>query len=540
MELIKLVFIEQAGTDAPLIRPIDHSLKSHHIDLFAEATEGGTRLTSSRLAKVASPLIGPSSRRKHKSFIDNGWDQKRIMFGMVVATLDRSGGKTYEYIVGYTDHAELSKISNRTVRFDRNMKMYFNQITRVHMTLSNFREDGRNKQVWQPRIQQHDQILRRSGLTGQAGARAGKGDDRPVTLRPTDIFRRGGSESSFGAHIRQNNSDVVNLSGAFSTALRASNLSNNSPTNFMQRSLNAYVAASGAPSSAYLGDDDREETIASALDKVQENQIEQDPFIESIKRDSNILASGYITFGELMDMNPDFNEDEQLGFKPYKSSREDFNQLNSWNEDTNECIAATIIANTLPGIMINSMYSEVKSLRITNLARQGEYKVLTGPIAPFVEGLSVKANFAYFEDQCEHVLLEEVSKGGMFDIEATIDANIDTEIRIRIQLDGGREQSFRFPAFASGCCAMTMDNSLRSVDQLAKGIIDLSAGLANVRSGQNKSHVDEPRIILGGEARRQEGRGDDRRRDDRDTRRDDRDDRDRGGRGRPSDKPKSW
>lgn len=538
MELLKMTFIEQAGfDDAPVIRPYDTSLKTEHINLFAQATEDGTRLNTSRLAKVASPLLGPSSRRKLTSYIDGGWSERRIMFGMVVSALDRDGGKTYYYIVGYTDHSESSLISNKKVKFDRNMKMFFNQITKVHLTESIFRDGGENKRRWVPRIQQHDQILRRTGLTGdQRGARQARGDDRPVTLRPTDIFRRGGSESSFGAQLRSSTSDVTNLTGAFSTALKASNITNNSSTNFMARSLNAYVASAAKPSTAYLEDEERDETIAGALDKVTENTIEQDAYIREMKRDCNILTSGYVTFGELMDMNKDFDEDKNLGYKPYKSSRDDFHSSASWNEDTNECLAATMIANTLPGILINSMYSEVTTLVLNNRARQGEHRVLCGKIAPFVQGLSIKANWNYFEDQCENVLLEEISKGGMFDVEASIDANIDTEIRIKIRIDGGRERSFKFPSFASGVAAPTMDSSLRSVDKLAKGIIDLSVGLANVRDNKHQNHVDEPKIVLSGDRSGGIGRERESRASRDSDRRDDRRDSDRGGNDRRRDR----
>jgi hypothetical protein len=496
MELVKLIFVETEGSDTPVIRPYETTLKKDDLDLFAKATDDGSNLSTIRLAKVVAPLLGPSNRRQHKSHIANGWDETRIMFGMVVKVMNRDNASTYEYIVGYTDKSDHARRGDNA-KFDAGMKMYFNNITRVHMQESRHRDSN----IWVPKIQAHDQILLRSSLTGSDRGTT-RGGDRPVTLRPTDLFKRGGADAAFGSFMRDNDSNVNNTVGSFSSAIRASNVVNNSQTAYAARNLNAWMQASNSPNDAYVGDGNDEDTIQATSDRLAENSLELDPYLERIKRDTNILREGCITFGELMDMNADFDEDRQLMFVPLdKRKRGGFINNSAWGEDTNEAIAATIIANSLPGILINSMYSSVSGLVLNSRARFGEYKVVCSEPTPFAPGMSVKANWPYFESQIEHVLMEEVGCGGAFEFEAYIDANIDQFIKIRIRMDGGEEASFNFPAYASSLLAPTQDKDFKSLDRMSKGVIDLASGLSNMRMSRAGVGAREDGLHTGSESR---------------------------------------
>lgn len=506
MRLIKLTMIETPGMDGQVIRPYTTKLKKEHTDLFAKVTDQGRRISADRLSKVTPNIFGPSTRHKHQSHIDGGWGEKRIMFAMVVEMASRTRSKTFNYIVGYTDHSDATT-TGRKVKFDPNMRLYFNTVTQIHMIQSEWRGD----QIWQPRMQRHDQILNRSGLLGN-NRNTGRGDNRPVTSRPQDLFRRGSSEKSFGSFLNDDG-NTTNLSGVFSTQLRASNRQNNSPTSILTRSLKALAGSTSNPNDAYVGDGDDDETLENALDKVEETLLPDDPLMDILKKQSNIMQSGYITFGELMDFNKDFDEDRHLGFKPYKSRRDDFGTNADFNEDTNETIAASIIANSLPTILIGSMYSKVDNLVLRSNPRPGDPVVESAFPSPYVDGMDIDASWNYFEDQITHVMMNEVSNGGIFDVIATIDANIDEYINISIRIDGGEEARYSFPTFADGLMAPTMDNSLKSLGLLSKGVIDLAGGLADARLSASPNHSNKSDILLSSDLR--DGRKPDDRRDNR-------------------------
>lgn len=497
MELIKLTFVEHEGLLDQAIRPYDIDMKGSAVDLFSRATEDGYKISAKRMANVASPLMGPSARRKFDSHIDNGWGTKRIMFAMVVRTASRSMSQEYHYIVGYSDESRHTT-RGTTVKFDPGMRLYFNNITRISLMES----VSRDSRVYQPKVQAHDQILNRSAVIGFGNRRSGRDNGRVVKLRPTDLFTFAGGESAFGAYLNAADSPIKNLCGAFSTQLCASSRTNNSSTNFMHRSLDSFVKSSADPSSAYIDDNHDHETIQRTIDSVQENNLENDPYMEEIRRDTNILQTGYITYGELMDMNPDFDEDRNLPFRPVgnRSRSQIRDNIVSFKSDETESIAALMIAQALPGILINSMYSSVKDMVISTYARTGESKLKSAFPAPFVDGMSIRANWPYFEDQIENILIPEVSKGGMFDFEARIDANIDQEIRIWITMDGGEEAYFVFPAFCDSLLAPTLGNNVESFELLSKGVVDLAGGLSKRRMRQSPTNVPTPVILTGTDA----------------------------------------
>lgn len=502
MKLLKLTMVESPGTVDNYIRPFEINYKRSFIDDVSNATDGGLRLTPHRLAGVAGGILTPTAAGVRAANIPNGWGSGRIMFAMVVELATREITRDYEYIVGFTDHPEYSDTGNGRISFDSNMRMYFNSITRVHLTESTLHAGGGRS--WVPKINSHDQVLNRSALIGE-GRRRGADNSRPATTRPCDLFRRADSVNSFGGHMDEfsnNGGNSINLTGSFSSALRSSTRLNNSATMNLSRSLKAYSAANSDPHTAYLGDQDEGEVIRGATDAVEENVVNMDPVISMMKEQSNILSSGYITFGELMEMNPDFDEDRDLPFHSLKSRRKlrgfrGEETVSDWNGSDPETIAATIIAQSLPGIMINSMYSKVENLILDSHARPGESKVNCGLISPFMDGVDIRSNWTYFEDQCEFVLLRELTKDGLFDVTCTIDANIDQDIYITISLDGGLDQQFRFPAFGDGFVAPVLATDVRQVELLAKSLVSLAGGVSNstIRDHQSTSSK-VPSLIL--------------------------------------------
>lgn len=370
------------------------------------------------------------------------------------------------------------------------MKLFFNSITRVHMAQASYRGGST---IWQPSIKAHDQILNRSAINGTRR----RTDLTPTTARPSDLFNRKGSESAFGSHLRASGSNGNNTTGSFSSQLRASTRENNDPSRYLYRGLTAYAQATAASGQNAYGDEDDDTVMASASDKAPENVLEVDPYLERLKQDTGILESGYITFGELMDLNPEFDEETSLPFIPFENRKNtvDLAGAQSWNADTPECLAATIIAQSLPVVMINAMYSKVDNLIFNTRARMGEPRVLAGRCTPFIPGLEATSTLDYFESSLETVLLRGISHNGLFDIDATINANIDQDIEIWISLDGGDENYFVFPAFADSLLAPVLSDNIQTVDLLADDIVKLAANVHRARDKTTPSHVNENRGI---------------------------------------------
>lgn len=484
MRLIKLSFVETADLPDCYIRPYEANFRKEIGESFSKATEGASRISAESLAKVTHSMIAPSAGRAIQSNIDNGWGASRLMFAMVVEVAARGEDDRYLYIVGSTDQASYTT-RRRKVSFDQEMRLNFNSITRVLMTQSMYRGD----KVYVPKIETHDQVLNRRSIQNNQDAK------RPATARPVDLFRRVSSTARFGGLLDSSGINGRDYTGGFTSPLVASSRVNNSPSHYLSRSLSAWIKKSADPNNNFHGDMDNEDIADDAVALVGENLLEDDPYISAIARDTNILRNGFITYGELMDLNPDYDDNRNTGLLRMSDRRVDRRaDRNCWRAADNETIAAQIIANSLPGIMINSMYSIVKDIVINTRCRMGESPLQSAFPQPFIPGMSIRGNFPYFESKIVDVMLHEITHGGMFDVEAHINANIDTEIEITISIDGGEDRFYVFPVFADAMIAPTLQEDLDSLTHISDSCVRLGRYLSNDRLGKHPNHSDNSLI----------------------------------------------
>jgi len=102
----------------------------------------------------------------------------------------------------------------------------------------------------------------------------------------------------------------------------------------------------------------------------------------------------------------------------------------------------------------------------------------------------------YFEDMIENVLLPMLTKGGLFEINARINVNIDQDIEIWLTIDDGEESFHCYPAFAGALQAPTLSNNLDAVSLLSKSIVDLSAAVANRSYRESPNSARTPAVSL--------------------------------------------
>lgn len=509
MDLIKLAFTQLAPMHDQYITPYSFDMRKHTIDEFAKVTNDGLNISPFRLAKAASGLLVPNTARERRlnAHAPNGWDTDRLAFAMVVAVNNRGRSKTYYYIVGTTD-SDMSSGTDSKIKFDKRMKLYFNSITKVHMNESLHRD----RAVWVPKITGHDQILNRDALKGFDNDRVDFGE-RPVSLRPTDLFRRRTGAQQFAGHFA-GDAKVNNLCGAFTQQLKSSNRDNNSTSLYLSRTLSAYMSSAADPDLAFHQDTGDHDTLNHAHDRVQENDLELDPYIEAMKEQHRILDDGYIRFSELVRMNPDFDFEKIIFGRQKRGSTISLSTQAGWKGTDNETMAARIIARSLPNFMINAMYSEVENLVLDTTVRSGQNQVEVAKVWPFVDGISVRGNWPYFEGACRDILIHEATCGDRYSLTAKIDANIDRLIKIRLRIDGGDEAYFEFPACMDASLAPTLESDNKAFDALAKGVVGLASELSGRRLNAAPSHTDSPSLSLSSDVRQA--------REDRDARRDDR------------------
>ena len=500
--LIKMNFAQSPGISKQFIRSFDVDAKQSRLGHLATVTDSGMDILPEKLAKISSSILSPSTTRQNKleAQIENGWEAPRIMFSMVVQTSSRPNNEQYEYIVGHTDEDSVQLIGGKEAKFSKRMKLYFDSITHINLAGG----QRRSESIWVPSIKSHDLVLNRDTLRGfGTNDLSSVGSNRALSKRPEDIFRRRGSELAHGdgdTFISGNNrsqpreTSTTNTVGTFTTQLKLSDRDNNSPTEFLQKSIGHYVNAAtrtnqdGRGAHYGLRDDasDMVGNLKTTYGRVGENDPSADPYIEELKATTRILNSGFITYGELLEMNPEFVERDQSEYAPYdKRKTYRMSDSSAWRGDDNETIAAYTIASSLPALMIKSMYSKVDGLVINSYGRSAAQRVFPPKISPYVPGLDTKATWPNFEHMVSSVLIEEVSRQA-FEFEAKIDANVDGWIDIWIRVDNGPEAFLSYPAWGANMLTPILDNNTKSLVTMSTMITDAANDLSNNRLSKSR------------------------------------------------------
>lgn len=500
MKILRMSMFETDGAIPMPIRPYEMDMRSKGtlVEDLVEATDFGRSIDNVRMSKIASGLLVPSTKSIHTQ-IPNGWDERRIMFAMALQVNENAYMEDIRYITGYTDHNDISALDG-TVKFANDMRLYFNSIAKIQLSEVAVR-GGRGVQ---PTVKENNLMLLRSSVSMERGT-GGRRHNKPSLMRPYDVFARAGSNTVVNK-LHRNLADSSNINivtGTFGTETALSARNNNNSANYLSRALSGYMGArassnDGSSNSGMMGDDEVNHNSNTSA-RLQESQIQDDVMFDEMARFSEVAQQGYITWGELLRMCPEFDEDRELPYvtwasriksasrkyrdadrnnKDYVSGLADYKSSASFHESTTESLAALMIAQALPEILISAVYSKLDGLVIDTHPALHEPDIYMGMPHPFFDKVPVSYGARYLEDQLRHVVLPNISRNGALHVQAHINANIDQDIEIWIQIDGGPEEYFIYPAWGEHALPPIMTDDVKDVHQLATSIANVADDLA--------------------------------------------------------------
>lgn len=500
MKILRMSMFETDGAIPVPIRPYEMDMRSKGtlVEDLVEATDFGRSIDNVRMSKIASGLLVPSTRSIHTE-IPNGWGERRIMFAMALQVNENAYMEDIRYITGYTDHNDISALDGN-VKFANDMRLYFNSIAKIQLSEVAVR-GGRGVQ---PTVKENNLMLLRSSVSMDRGT-GGRRHNKPSLMRPYDVFARAGSNTVVNK-LHRNLADSSNINivtGTFGTETALSSRRNNNSANYLSQALSGYMGAraashDSASNSGMMGDDEVNHNSNTSA-RLQESQIQDDVMFDEMARFSEIAQQGYITWGELLRMCPEFDEDRELPYvtwdsriksasrkyrdadttnRDYVSGLADYQSSASFTESTTESLAALMIAQALPEILINAVYSKLDGLVIDTHPALHEPDIYMGLPHPFFDKVPVSYGARYLEDQLRHVVLPNISRNGAVHVQAHINANIDQDIEIWIQIDGGPEEYFIYPAWGEHALPPIMTDDVKDVHQLATSIANVADDLA--------------------------------------------------------------
>lgn len=520
MNILKMVMFETGGAVDTPAKPYELDLRegvAGILDELDELTMGGTNITSAALSRLASGVLVPSSVARSTN-IDGGWGERRIMFAMVVEVHSAVDGNYSDvrYITGYTDRSDFAVSTRNNVSFPSDMRLYFNSITRISLN----QVASRGGRVIRPTIRDNNLVLRKDSIVKDRSTdRAGFGN-KPSLLRPTDVLKRAGSNNYLSDMMGSISGGVSkNTVGKFNLPTQLSKRKNNNSAEHMTTTLKSYMYARAhgeddGSKSGFMSEQEQDldpDYLSAAANTVSaaEDTMGSDVLFDEIRRFSNILDSGYIEWGELKRMAPDFDENRDLPFTPWNSRLKsanrnrssgddghynrgiaDYQSSGSFYDNSVEATAALMIAQATPEILVNSMYSSVKGLVLNSHPQRGEPAVHMTMAMPFMDGIPVKYGFNYLTGQYSNVILPNVSKNGLLHIEAMVNAHVDNDIEVWVSVDGGPEEYFVYPVWGESIITPVVTDNEGDLESISSGISGLMEDFALKVEHKNPRNIE--------------------------------------------------
>lgn len=473
MQLIDLVFRERPGYQDMYLRPFSANATPELINRLAEDTRGGDDLTPASLSRTAGQIIRPASNIGETAIIASGWSEPRLMFlATVMMRKTQSTVVTLE-ISGYTDYMGVHR-GIRGVSIDPELRLYFNSVTEI--ARHKFDRPGSGT-GWMSRINNSNHFI-----TSQVLPDFSLGNSGTQIMRPEDVFHVAPQsllQDSFSQRVAKETNYQDMRTTLTSRQPRFSNRMNDSSTRYLHRSISALATANEGHDYSPVHDLDRDvpSIMMDARAQVREHTVSSNPFFSELSRDTRILDQGFVTFGELAELNPDFNfDDVKIYFMDPKLARA-MENTSGWRGGDNTTIAATQIARALPTYMTLHQISYIE-FDADNLGGMDETVILIPQCLPIIgERISMQA-LDRFEQRLKTELFVDMLPWEDCAFSLQVRASLGADIEIKLQITGEDPGDFIFPVFCDSLVAPVLTDRRDDVEAMGSTIADIVDSLA--------------------------------------------------------------
>lgn len=476
MKVTRLILREMGEYNDMPIRSFVTDYTPRRADELAEVTRGGQDINAGLLAGIAGRVIRPASRVEGTAAIVSGWGERRFLFIMTVELRKSDNSYMEEVLTGFTDHIGASVMDSRSVKLDREMTFHFNSRFKVRR----IKAHGRDGAVWTGNISDNSQILARQSRASFS-TRGGDARNGTMTMRPEDFFvRKSVSKGFLDAAGAEGFRDM--RAGYGNQALKFSRRENTQSSQWLSRTL---TAARDAVNNDFLDEDEPAVIAARGRAKVKEQLVSTDQVFREMAADTQIMESGFVTYGELLDMRDNRHLDEivDVVMADRRTPMHRRGDTENWGGSDNETVASTIIANAMPTILMNCMYSEAEFFA-TNDTISGEHFVKVSHIVPYLPETDLDEMFNQFVSMIQYDLLPDLFPEEHVLYEVRVKLSIMGECRIEISVEKGPFAQFTYPVFCDSVMSPIITETSEILDTLTKDIGNISDRL---RTSPNQS-----------------------------------------------------
>jgi hypothetical protein len=443
--VVRNLLISNTGTyNNQQVRPYMSNVNENDINTIINMMgQHNATITSQQIAGRVSNFIAPTANSLGNVNIVNGWDNQRCRFLLEVDVSYVVGQVIKYYFQGFTDF--LGVTNNGSIAPD--MVFYINAINSVANVVtrtptgpssSNFSRD--NMQV----------------ISGNTNGYGGEN----YMLRPSDVFTHISMEN------RMNTADVNMIrdtrSLVTSNTVNSSNRNNNIPSNFVSSVLNTYILQNK--------NDDFGNPVSEVFDRsvsaTMEMPISENPFIALIS--TGMFGTNTFTFGNLVDIDRNTPQVTTVSLgSTGVTGLHHVGQTASWHSSDRETIAATVLANSVPAIALDSMITNVY-FKATNHAIGGVINFVIVDLNSPNKG-DITREIELFKHRVITEVINDITFGNQDSFQLDMSIDIFGETYISISLSGAPAMEYVAPTFADSLYSPVVSNTVNSLQNMSMG-----------------------------------------------------------------------
>lgn len=482
MQIQSLLFREMKEYDDQYIRPFYGDASPRLLESLDKATEGGTDFSPSRLAGIAGHILRPAADASLRAAITNGWGEQRLMFIMVCMVRETRNSQVLHEITGYTNYMGIHK-GLRGIEIDSRMTLHFTSVTRIGRHYS----DTPRGAGWLTSINKSNQIIGKQTNPDFTLAKGGQGT---LTARPEDLFTRNSTNQIFADRVKAAGG-LDMRSGFGQQGMKFSNMFNNGSSRFMSRSLSALFSSErhDTMDDPYGMERDVAKVWKDARGQVREDAISADPVMEELSRDTNILHDNFVTYDELMQMDPNFAWDDVPVYFAEKGMRKSVRgDYRPWNGNENVDIAAKMLVDALPMYLISHQIGTFE-FSASNINTLGDIVVVATNAHPMLDGPDLREVIPTLARRLEVEILRDILPWPDCALELEISTAIAGETYIKIALDRGNFEEFVFPVFCGSLVSPVVIENVESMDNLTTTLSQIGSDLGRRNYDSSSSRI---------------------------------------------------
>lgn len=505
----------QTGTyQAQWLRPFKGNTSQAVVNQLREATHDGLNLGVGSVQEIAADVITPQAMVEGEVMIPEGFTSRRfrIMCRVFEEHPFLRGSTTQRVFFGYSDNCDVS-LGSQLV--DNKMRIYFNSETIIAEHIIN----TPNGPQTQAKIIGSNQIISPVNMVGGNNGMFAKPSS--FLIRPEDNFNLMQTKAvaknlqetglvDLQIDSSYDHRTMVGEGGSFKYSMRK----DTSPVRYLSSSLSAYQHARKEYNSSMhdtddvlfnRGTDSTEVLFGEAAAMCRNSSITSNTFLGILRDHTGFMEQGYVTWGELKALFPElsndmvarFAMDDGRGIRQVSHA----GQSQNWNGADYTSIGASLLAQTVPSIMMDTFFRQV-SFAVTNGNGPNEYifDIHPGATASIIKGIDMRPYVIELERRIKVDILHNITRGNQLPFRISMISDLAGESIIDISIGNEAIERFVAPTFADSLFSpvITRNHQLsgeiaNDITWLVKQVIDgESAPAANQQIYQGYQHPVAP------------------------------------------------